>query len=155
MAGGNHLLVDHRSNIERFRHVHIVEVFHLSDGFPHASAPCRHAGKDVFLVVFGECDEGVELVDALIDEKFHVVPLSIDDHGVVLQQASQFFTPCQAGLHNPDVHAGRKCPIGSDGEFPTSDDKGVLHIRVPFFARETRDFRDVVASGHEEDEVAR
>ena len=66
MAGGNHLLVDDRADVEAFSHAYIVDIFYFGYGFSYTHAFCCQTGKNVCFRVSGQCHKGFRYSSILL-----------------------------------------------------------------------------------------
>ena len=149
MAGGNHLLVDNRADVEAFSHAYIVDIFYFGYGFSYTHAFCRQTGKNVCFRVPGQCHKGFGILQSFFYEQVHIPSVAVDNHCLVIQQFGQTVTAVQVVVHDFHLHIVGDILCGTHGDAASTHNHDIAYVGIIFFACYLADIWYELASSRE------
>ena len=143
MAGGNHFFIDYRADVQAFRHTDVIDIFYFRHCFAHSHAFGGKAGQDIGLRVTGQGYESFRVFQSLFNQQVHIPSVSVDNHGLIIEQLCQAVTAVYVVIHNFYLHVIRYILCCTDCDAAAAHNHHIAYVGIFFLSGNFSDVRDV------------
>ena len=153
VAGGNHLLIDYRTDVEALCHTYIIYIFYFRHCLADAHTFGGKAGKNVCFRVFRQGYEGFCVLQTFFDKQAHIASVPVDNHNLIVKKFCQAVATVQVIVYDLHLHIVGYILGGSHGNTASTHDHYVAYVGIIFLSGYLTYIRYILAGSGEVNDV--